>query len=70
MGIVNEIRSYGEDLKDEKFVKKVLRSLGAKFHGVVVAIDEAKDLTHLSLNDKAFQESGNILKDKNGSANE
>lgn len=51
-------------------MKKLLRSLGAKFDGVVVAIDEAKDLTHLSLNDKAFQESGNILKDKDGSSYE
>lgn len=45
MGIVNEIRSYGEDLKDKKIVEKILKSLPAKFDGVVVAIEESKDLT-------------------------
>ena len=37
MGIVNETRSYGEDLKDQKIVEKILRSFPAKFDGVVVA---------------------------------
>eukprot|EP00253_Pinus_taeda_P028745 PITA_28745 len=51
MGIVNEIRSYGEYLKDQKIVEKILRILSAKFDGVVVSIEESKDLTHLSVNE-------------------
>eukprot|EP00253_Pinus_taeda_P010642 PITA_10642 len=51
MGIVNEIRSYGEYLKDQKIVEKILRSLHAKFDGVVVAIDESNYLTQLSVNE-------------------
>lgn len=51
MDIVNEIRSYGEDLKDQKNVEKILRSFPAKVDGVVVAIEESKDLTQLSVNE-------------------
>eukprot|EP00253_Pinus_taeda_P029436 PITA_29436 len=51
MGIVNEFRSYGEDLKDQKNVEKILRSLPTKFDGVVVSIEESNDLTQLSVNE-------------------
>jgi hypothetical protein len=51
MGIVNQIRSYGEDLTDQKIVEKILRSLPAKFDAIVVAIEESKDLTQLSVNE-------------------
>ena len=51
IGIVKEIRSYGEDLKYQKKVEKILRSLPAKFDGVVVAIEESKDLTQFSVNE-------------------
>ena len=50
MGIVNEIRSYGEDLKDQKIVEKILESLPTKFNRVIVVIEESKDLTQLSVN--------------------
>eukprot|EP00253_Pinus_taeda_P013542 PITA_13542 len=91
MGIVNEFRYYGEDLKDQKNVENILRSLPTKFDGVVFAIEESKDLTQLSVNElmgslqsheqrinryseksigKAFQERGNIFKDKSGSSHE
>ena len=39
MGIVNEIRSCGEDLKDQKIVENILRSFRAKFDGVVISIE-------------------------------
>ena len=48
--IVNQIRSLGEDLKEQKVVEKVLRSLTPKFDHVVAAIEESKDLTTLSVN--------------------
>ena len=47
---VNQIRSLGEDLTDQKIVEKVLRSLTPKFDHVVAAIEESKDLSTLSLN--------------------
>jgi len=47
MGLVNQIRSYGEDLKDQKNVEKKLRILPTKFDYVVIAIEECKYLTQL-----------------------
>ena len=47
--IVNQIRSYGDTIKDIKIVQKILRSLPAKYDHIVVAIEEAKDLTPLTL---------------------
>ena len=51
MNIVNQIRLNGEDLSDQKVIKKVLRSFPSKFDIVVVTIDENKDLLMLSLDD-------------------
>ncbi|KAF7842239.1 putative RNA-directed DNA polymerase [Senna tora] len=47
--IVNQIRSNGDTIEDKKIVQKILRSLPAKFDHVVAAIEEAKDLTKLTL---------------------
>ena len=44
-GIVNHMKSYGEDVSTETVVCKVLRSLTPKFDHVVAAIEESKDLT-------------------------
>ncbi|PKU84496.1 hypothetical protein MA16_Dca003009 [Dendrobium catenatum] len=47
--IVNKMRSFGEQISDEKVVSKVLRSLPTNFEHVVVAIEESKDLAVYSL---------------------
>jgi len=47
MTVVNELKIYGEDIKDQTVVEKVLKSLSTKFDVVVVAIEEAKDLESL-----------------------
>ncbi|XP_073103332.1 uncharacterized protein [Elaeis guineensis] len=47
--LVNEIRSLGEDLIEQKIVEKVLRSLPPGFDHVVAAIEESKDLPEYSL---------------------
>ena len=44
-GIVNQMKSYGETIDNERVVSKVLRSLNREFKHVVVAIEESKDLT-------------------------
>ena len=41
---VNQLKIYGEDIKDQTMIEKVLRSLSTKFDVVVVAIEEAKGL--------------------------
>ncbi|XP_077212794.1 uncharacterized protein LOC143847890 [Tasmannia lanceolata] len=49
--VVNQIRTYGEKLDDQKIVEKVLRSLFPKFDHVVAAIEESKDLSTYSMNE-------------------
>jgi gag-polypeptide of LTR copia-type len=43
--VVNQIRTYGDDLSEQTVVAKVLRSLTPKFDHVVAAIEESKDLS-------------------------
>lgn len=49
--IVNQIRSYGEELSHQKIVEKVLRSLPSKYDQVVVVIEESMDLSDYSVNE-------------------
>lgn len=51
MSTVNQVRSYGDTIEDQKIVEKILRSLPAKFDAVVIAIQEAKDLSQLSVDE-------------------
>ncbi|KAK8954178.1 hypothetical protein KSP39_PZI002871 [Platanthera zijinensis] len=49
MGIVNQIRSLGDKLKDKKIAPKILRCLPPKFNVIVTTIEKTKDLNHLSI---------------------
>ncbi|KAI0494408.1 hypothetical protein KFK09_024542 [Dendrobium nobile] len=49
--IVNKMRSFGEQISDEKVVSKVLRSLPTSFEHVVAAIEESKDLAMYSFDE-------------------
>jgi hypothetical protein len=51
MGIVNQIRSTGEDIPDQRIVEKVLRSIPKKFIMVVTTILESKDLSKFSIDE-------------------
>ena len=51
MGIVNQIRSYGETLGDQQVIEKMLRSLPNKFDSRVAAIEESKNLSFLSIDE-------------------
>lgn len=44
-GIVNQMKSYGEIIENEKVVSKVLRTLHKDFRHVVAAIEESKDFS-------------------------
>ena len=49
--VVNQLKIYGDDIKDQKVVEKVLRSLSTKFDVVVATIEEAKDLASLTVDE-------------------
>ena len=51
MSVVNQLKIYGEDVKDRTVIEKVLRSLSTKFDVVVAAIEEAKDLETLTIDE-------------------
>ncbi|TYK00496.1 TMV resistance protein N-like [Cucumis melo var. makuwa] len=44
------LRSNGEEVGDQRVVEKILRSMPRKFEHIVVAIEESKDLSTLSIN--------------------
>ena len=49
LAVVNEMKRYGETISDEQVVDKILRSLDEKFNFIVVAIEESKDLSTMSI---------------------
>ena len=51
MATVSQMRTYGEKILDETIVSKVLRSLTLKFDHDVAVIEEAKDLSILSIDE-------------------
>ncbi|XP_026455891.1 uncharacterized protein LOC113356871 [Papaver somniferum] len=46
--IVNQMKSYGENIGDKKLVEKILISLTDKYDPIVTAIEESKDIANLS----------------------
>eukprot|EP00253_Pinus_taeda_P010889 PITA_10889 len=51
INFVNQLNIYGEEIKDQTVVEKVLRSLSTKFDVVVAATEEAKDLAPLTIDE-------------------
>jgi len=49
ISIVNQLKVNGEKIEDQKIVEKFLRSLTRKFESTIVAIEESKDLSPLSV---------------------
>ena len=51
MSLINKLKIYGEDIKYQTMIENILRSLSTKFDVVVEAIEEAKDLEKLTVDD-------------------
>jgi len=51
LGIVNRMKSIGEEIKASMVVSKILISLTPKFNYVVCSIEESNDLSTLSLDE-------------------
>ena len=49
VSIVNQLKVNGEQLSDQRIIEKILQSMTQKYEHVVVAIEESKDLSSLSL---------------------
>ena len=47
--LVNQMRIKGETIRDTRIIENILRSLTRKFEYIVVAIEESKDLSTMSL---------------------
>ena len=49
--LVNELKSNGESITDQRVIEKMLVSLFENFDTVVTVIEESKDLTQLSISE-------------------
>ena len=47
--VVNHMKTYGENITDQRIVEKILISLPEKYEYIVAAIQESKDLSTLSM---------------------
>ena len=51
LGVVNKMKSNGENIEQSTVVSKILRSLTSKYNYVVCAIEESNDLSTLTLDE-------------------
>lgn len=49
--VVNQLKIYGEEIKDQIMVEKVLRCLSSEFNVVVAATEEAMELASLTVDE-------------------
>ena len=47
VGLINQLKSHGENIEDKMVVEKVLRSLPHRFESLGVTLEENKDLSQL-----------------------
>ena len=51
MELVNQMKSYGEEISDKRIVEKLLINLPDKYDTIVVVIEKTKYLSLLSVQD-------------------
>ena len=51
--VVNQLNRNGEVIYDARIIEKILRSLTDKFENIVCAIEEAKDLSTITVEEVA-----------------
>jgi hypothetical protein len=50
-GMINQLKLNGEEYEEQIIVEKILRSLPQKYDNLVMTIEEAKDLTTLTMDE-------------------
>ncbi|XP_057826189.1 uncharacterized protein LOC131037941 [Cryptomeria japonica] len=51
IGLVNQIKTHGENLEERRVVENILRSLPTRFESIVVAIEETKNISQFSVDE-------------------
>ena len=49
--VINQLKSNGEDYQEQRIVEKILKSLPHKYDNLVMTIEEAKDLSVLTMDE-------------------
>ena len=49
--VINQLKSNGEDYQEQRIVEKILRSLPHKYDNLFMTIEDAKDLTILTMDE-------------------
>jgi hypothetical protein len=47
--LINQMKSYGDEIEDQRFVEKILISIPEKFDPIIVVIENTKDLKTLGI---------------------
>ena len=51
VGLINQLKSHGETITDQRVVKKILRSLPSRFEKLVVTLEEHTDMPTFTIDD-------------------
>ena len=49
IGLINQLKSYGENIEDIRVVEKFLRSLPPRFENLVVTLEEHTNMSTLTM---------------------
>ena len=51
VGLINQLKSHGENIEDIRVVERVLRSLPQRFESLVVTLEEKKDMSMFTIDE-------------------
>ena len=51
VGLINQLKSHGEAIEDQRVVEKILKSLPPRFENLVVTLEQHTDMTAFTINE-------------------
>ena len=51
VGLINQLKSRGEDIEDQRVVEKILKSLPPRFENLVVTLEEHTDMLTFTIDE-------------------